>query len=315
MSRTLTLLLSHPPTSAQQRLPALETLLARADRRCAQSVSTQQRLLHLANLAPAESESPLGPLCALGDGLDAGKGYWLCAEPVHLTADQDTVYLAARAAALAITAEEAAALTAEFNALFRADGWQLFAPHPMRWYLHLPQSLHLRTTPPDGAEGGDVWASRPQGHDALRLQAALNEIQMLFHASAVNARRRDRGQPTINSLWLWGGAELPAVSVPWQQVQGDHSLLRGIAAQAGIPHAAVGDVAGWLQGSGDGLVLLQEELPLLEQHWFAPLLAALRRGELAGLDIHLTATACHYRLDRRSVRRWWRRRHQLAAYV
>jgi len=315
MSRTLTLLLSHRPASARQRLPALETLLARADRRCAQSVSTQQRLLQLANPSPAEAESPFGPLCALGDGLDAGAGYWLCAEPVHLTADQTTVYLAARAAALAITAAEAAALAAEFNALFRGDGWQLFAPHPTRWYLRLPQSLHLRTTPPDGAEGCDIWPLRPLGQDGLRLQAALNEIQMLFHASAVNAQRRDHGQPSINSLWLWGGAELPALNVPWQQVQGDDCLLRGIAAQAGIPHAAAGDAAGWLQGSGAGLVLLQEELPFLEQHWFAPLLVALRRGELAGLDIHLSATACHYRLDRRSARRWWRRRHPLAAYA
>ncbi|WP_145987905.1 hypothetical protein [Sulfurivermis fontis] len=287
--------------------------MARAERHRIQSASMQQRLLHLTNPSPAEAESPFGPLCALGDGLDVGTGYWLCAEPVHLSADQATVYLTARAESLAITAAEAAALAAEFNALFHADGWQLFAPHPTRWYLRLPQSLQLRTTPPDSAEGRDIWPLRPQGQDGLRLQAALNEIQMLFHASAVNARRRDHGQPTVNSLWLWGGAELPALDVPWAQVQGDDCLLRGIAAQAGIPHAAAGDAAGWLQGRGDGLVLMREELPSLEQHWFAPLLMALRRGELAGLDIHFAATACHYRLDRRSVRRWWRRRHPVAA--
>lgn len=316
MSRTLTLLLPHHLRSVQQRLPALETLLARGDRHCVPAVTSwQQHLLQLANLPATEAEPPLGPLCALGDGLAATNGYWLCAEPVHLLADQDKLYLAARAESLAITAAEAAALTAEFNALYRDDGWQLLAPQPVRWYLRLPHTLQLRTVPPDGAEGWDIWPLRPQGKDGLRLQAALNEIQMLFHASAVNARRRDNGQPLINSLWLWGAAELPAVSAPWQWVQGDDCLLRGLAAQAGIPHLAGGDAADWWRGEGDGLVLLQEELPSLERHWFAPLLAALRRGDLAGIDIHLTATACYYRLDRRAARRWWRRRHHPADYA
>ncbi|GAB4300612.1 MAG: hypothetical protein Kow0096_20840 [Thiohalomonadaceae bacterium] len=313
MSRTLTLLLPHILTSVQQRLPALETMLARSDRHCTLPTSLQQRLLQLAHLTATESEPPLGPLCALGDGLDASNGYWLCVEPVHLVADQDKVYLAARAESLAITAAEAAALSAEFNALYRDDGWQLFAPRPTRWYLCLPQPLQVRTVPPDGAEGCDVWLTRPQGHDALRLQAALNEIQMLFHASAVNGRRRDSGLPAINSLWLWGGAELPAVSVPWRQVHGDDCLLRGIAACSGVQAGAAGDASVLLREEGDALVLLTGEPAQLEARWFVPLLAAVRRGELDAVEIHLANRACSYRFDRRAARRWWRRRRPVAA--
>jgi hypothetical protein len=317
MSRSLTLLLPHVSASVQQRLPALEIMLARSDRHCALPTSLQQRLLQLANLTATESDPPLGPLCALGDGLDAGSGYWLCAEPVHLVADQDRLYLAARAESLAITATEAAALTAEFNALYRDDGWQLFAPRPAHWYLRLPQPLQVCTTVPDGAEGCDVWASRPQGHDALRLQAALNEIQMLFHASAVNGRRHDSGLPAINSLWLWGGAVMPALApLPWQALYGDAPLLRGFAARAGIPcTTAVAEDGTWLQGTGSSLVLLQDELMPSDTARFMPLLDALRRGELAQLDIHLTATPCSYRLDRRAARRWWRRRRPLANLI
>lgn len=319
MSRSLTLLLSHDLASVQQRLPALEALLARGERRCDQPTDGPRRLLQLCAVAAApQRELPLGPLCALGDGLAAGEGYWLCAEPVHLVADQDKVYLAARAATLSVTAEEAAALSTEFNALFRDDGWQLFAPVPTRWYLRLPQALQITTHAPDHAMGWDMRPKLPHGADALRLLAALNEIQMLFHASSVNARRNAAGRPAINSLWLWGGAAMPAVVTPWQQVQGDDCLLRGLAARAGIPCGTADAAATWLAGTGDGLVWFDaagDELARLEQNWFVPLLAALRSGGLAQLDIHLTQTPCSIHLEPRAARRWWRRSRPLAVFA
>ncbi len=317
MSRSLTLLLPHPPASMQQRLPALETLLTRGDRHCDQTVGWRQRLLQLCGIVPAALRDwPLGPLCALGDGVAAQSGYWLCAEPVHLVADQDKVYLAARADSLAVTAAEAAALAAEFNALYRDDGWQLYVPVPTRWYLRLPQAWRLHAVPPDDALGCDVHPLLPQGSDGLRLVAALNEIQMLFHASAVNAQRSLAGLPAINSLWLWGGAVMPEVSVPWQRMQGDDCLLRGLAARAGISCAAPADAVSWMQGEGSGVVLFdarRDELAQLEQTWFAPLLEALRHGQLQQIDLHLTQMPRSFQLQPRTARRWWRRRRPLAA--
>lgn len=317
MSRSLTLLLPHDPASVQQRLPVLETLLARGDRRCDQVIGWQQRLLQLCGIASApQRDLPLGPLCALGDGVASHDGYWLCAEPVHLVADQDKVYLAACADTLAVTAEEAATLAAEFNALYRDDGWQLYVPVPTRWYLRLPQAWQLHAAPPQEALGCDVHPLLPQGRDGLRLVAALNEIQMLFHGNVVNAQRSHAGLPTINSLWLWGGAVMPEVSVPWQRMQGDNCLLRGLAARAGMPCATSADTVSWMQGAGSGVVVFdgyQDDLTQLEQIWFAPLLDALRRGQLQQLDFHLTETSCSFHLQPRTARRWWRRRRPLAA--
>jgi hypothetical protein len=320
MSRTFTLLLPHDPASVQQRLPALETLLARGERACDLPAGVQQRLLQLCGLASAPGQDlPIGPLCALGDGIDSSAGYWLRAEPVHLVADQDKVYLAARGSELSLTGGEAAALAAEFNALFRDDGWQLWAPAPERWYLRLPQAPQLHTHAPDHALGCDVRPLLPQGTDGMRMQAALNEIQMLFHASATNARRLAEGRPAVNSLWLWGGGLLPELAPsPWGWMQGEECLLRGIAARAGVTRAAPSaGAAAWLGERGNGVVLFDEgrhALDALERDWFAPLLAALCNGALTQLDIHLTATACRYRLDGRAARHWWRRRRALKAY-
>lgn len=321
MSRSLTLFLPHDLTAVRQRLPALEALLARGERRCDQPADGPRRLLQLCGVAEEpQMELPLGPLCALGDGLAASEGYWLCAEPVHLLADQDKVYLAARAADLAITAEEAMALTADFNTLFHDDGWQLLAPSPARWYLRLPQILDISTTAPDHSVGCDVRRLLPRGADSMRLLAALSEIQMLFHASVVNACRTVDGRPAINSLWLWGGAVLPKItSLPWRRLQGEGPLLRGITLQGDARCVAVDDTAeAWLADDADGLVLFDEEqhsLAQLEHSWFAPLLAAVRRGSLVHLNIHLTTTPCSYRLDRRLAKRWWRRRRAVSICV
>lgn len=319
MSRSLTLLLPHDPAGIQQRLPVLETLLSRSDHHCEQAVGWRPRLLQLCGIMSApQQDLPLGPLCAQGDGLDAGEGFWLCAEPVHLVADQDKVYLAARADTLAVTAEEAAALAAEFNALYRDDGWQLYVPVPTRWYLRLPQAWQLHAVPPDNALGCDVRPLLPQGSDGLRLVAALNEIQMLFHGNVVNAQRNHAGLPTINSLWLWGGASMPAVTVPWQHMQGDDCLLRGLAGRAGIPWTDTVDAVSGLQGEGSGVVLFdahRDDLTQLEQTWFVPLLDALRRGRLQQIDLHLTQTPCSFHLQSRTARRWWRRRRPLATFA
>lgn len=319
MSHSLTLLLPHEPSSAQQRLPALEALLARGERRCDQPADWRQRLLQLCGVtSTAQQDLPLGPLCALGDGVASHDGYWLCAEPVHLVADQDKVYLAARADTLMVTAEEAAALAAEFNALYRNDGWQLHVPAPTRWYLRLPQPWQLRAASPQDALGCDIHPLLPQGTDGLRLVAALNETQMLFHGSVVNAQRSRAGLPAINSLWLWGGAVMPAVTVPWQRMQGDDCLLRGLAAYAGIPCVASEDAASWLRGEDSGVVLFdtrRDDLAQLEASWFAPLLEALRRGQLQQLDLQLTQTQYNFQLQPRTVRRWWRRRRPVAAFA
>jgi hypothetical protein len=319
MIRSLTLLLPHELASVQRRLPALETLLARGDRSCDWPRGWQQRLLRACGLNLASQEElPLGPLCALGDGLAADDGFWLCAEPVHLVADQDKVYLAARAESLAVTAEEAAALADEFNALYRDDGWQLYVPAPTRWYLRLPQAWQLHAALPDDVLGCDVRPLLPQGADGLRLVAALNEIQMLFHGSVVNAQRQRAGLPAINSLWLWGGAIMPEVTVPWQRMQGDDCLLRGLAERTGIRGAATADAADWLQVEGSGVVLFdahRDDLVQLEQSWFMPLLQALRRGQLHQLELHLTQTSCRFYLQPRRAWHWWHLRRPLATWA
>ena len=42
----------------------------------------------------------------------------------------------------------------------------------------------------------------------------MNEAQMILHTHPVNAEREARGMPAVNSVWLWGGGTLPAITPP-----------------------------------------------------------------------------------------------------
>lgn len=315
----ITLILPHHSAATAERLPVLEMLLSRGE-----PVVCSDGHWSNHHLDPAQSgrgvELPFAPYCCLADGGMPGVDYWLCASPAHLVADQDKVYLAAHGESLAISGDEAAQLATEFNELFHEDGWQLYALSPSRWYLRLPQPMQLRTTPPQQALSFDIRPLLPQGEQAMALHAALAEIEMLFHGSIVNSRRRERGLPLVNGLWLWGGGLLPQQTrLRWHSLQGGAPWLKGLALHAGQSWSEVAGTAdSILKLAGEHLVVFddaQHTLAALEMKWFAPLLQALQQGRLQRLELHLTSARMLYRIERRHLRRWWRRRQPWIRYT
>ncbi len=316
-SLNLTLLLPAGSQTAVGRLPALETLLARADRESEPAPEPDARLLRLCGI-DTTTGLPVAPYCCLADGGVPGERYWLRADPVQLRADQARVYMSADAAALAVTPEEAQQLAAEINELYAVDGWVLQPLHPQRWYLGLPQAPRITTTPPAAVIGGDIHPWLPRGADAIHWHRVMNEIQMVLHGCEVNRRRREQGLPEVNSLWFWGGGALPPVrALPWQRLYAEGCLARGIARQHGIDGGAPpATVAALLQEDGDLLVAwdaVDFDWAAAEQGWFAPLLQALRRGVVTQVELHIGATV--YRLNRATLRRFWRRRRPAAGYL
>jgi hypothetical protein len=158
----------------------------------------------------------------------------------------------------------------------------------------------------------------PQGDDALVWQRTMTEIQMLLHASPVNARRSEKGLLAVNSLWFWGGGELPAAvsASGWDRVVADDPLARGLARLYGLETEAPAATA-LASAAGKKRVLWQtslESLELAEQGLFAPLLAMLRAGELTELVIVLPGLGS-WHIDRAALRRWWRRSKSLASLL
>jgi hypothetical protein len=300
-------------------------LLSRCEVQQAGGKDLDSTLCHWFGLEDEQHSSlPLAALTYLSDTGEQSPGYLLRADPVHLRADQSSLRLF-DSYGFSVTQAEADELVVAFNDFYTERGWRLAAPRPQRWYLSLPADPGMTTTPIGNVAGQVIDPCLPQGDAAADWHALLNEIQMLFHAHPVNSAREQRGEPAINSLWFWGGGVLPAtVQTRADRVITDHPLGMGLAQQAGIARADVpAGVDELLAQAGDGLSLLVNDrldgptrygdigswvdaLQQLEEHWFAPLLAAIRDGGVSALEIY-PCNGSRYMTNRQQQRCFWKR--------
>ena len=308
-----------------ERFPALERLLSRSQqqRRSANNLDTSL-CCHFGLQQQVGTGLPVAALTSLVDIDNLDAACVMRADPVHLRADQSALRLF-DSRTFTITQDEADALVSAFNELYADMGWTLAAPCPQRWYLGLPKPPAITTVSPATIAGQDIDPHLPQGADASKWHALMNEVQMLFHQHPVNALREERGEPTINSLWFWGEGALPDEAPrPGMQVATDYPLAMGLASFTHTPRRDV-------PASLEELLSATEEAPCLvvldvletamqyrevetwlaalkqlELHWFAPLLDALGDGRVASLEID-PCTGNSYRTTRKQQRHFWKR--------
>src|SRR5512139_508436 len=279
------------------RLPALQTLLARGTRQSSAAEGVEAAVCETLGIV-RQRDWPLAPITLEADGGVAGDAYWLRADPVHLQVMRDRIVMA-DSSALDLSQPEADALAATIGEHFGAD----LSPtprQPTRWYLRLEYVPRLNTTPLSVAAGRDIDPLLPQGDDAMLFRARMNELQMLLHDHPVNLAREERGELPVNSLWLWGGGQLPVACTSPIPLYADNfeALALGAFCKARV-HGLPGHRDARLFGS-DGLVLLdalnraghvgdaygwRDALRGLERDWFEPLLGTLRRIGPHGLRL------------------------------
>jgi hypothetical protein len=265
------------------RVPTLQKLLHRGRLERVDAAGVEAALCAALGFA-RQTDWPVASLTLSADGGHEGRDYWLRADPVHLAVMRDNIVVAGTPT---LTMDEASALAASIKAHFGDD----FAPqplHPARWYLRLGRAPVLETRPLSLAIGRSADACDFKGHDAGVWRQRINELQMVLHAHPVNAAREARGQPVINSLWLWGGGVRPVMAKSALRcvTQGEDriALLRAAGAEclaaketlkadlvvldALTAVGQAGDVQGW-----------RDALREIDQRWLAPL--ALRRRAFA----------------------------------
>jgi hypothetical protein len=183
------------------------------------------------------------------DGPAAQPAWVAFCEPVHVLVGRERLRLLALApealqpdedAALLALANEAAAGSAALGLRFERRGG--------RWYAGASAPLRLDTWPLEAVLGRSLAERQPGGAQARAWRVLSNEIQMMWHASAVNEAREARGARTANALWLHGGGAwraLPAHGLDWLRTDalpGLDGVLQGWHA-AGASTAAVGGLA------------------------------------------------------------------------
>lgn len=314
-------------------LNSLETLLSRAYVEEWAHPEWMSSLFALFDLPVLNQKTlPIAPLTRLIDANDSCDKIWLRADPVHLRADRDRLFLFDADSAFTVTQAEANNLINEINAFYAEDGLQFSAPTPTRWYVSLPKLPKLITHPLADILGRDIHDYMPDGEDKMQWRQRFNEIQMLLHQSKVNTDREARGELPINSLWFWGLGKLPEPPPPrWAHVWSDDPLTQGLASLANTPQSnvpAFGDR--WLAhlAPGEHLLTLSETLsePLadvenwnewlthLELTWFQPLFKALKKHQIDMIALYPGEERV-FVITYNNIRHWWRRRRTWHSFI
>ena len=328
-------------------LPGLSTLLARASpaprpagsdaapadgfaRALPHEAMLAQRFGGGAGLATGGSP-PIAPDLMQSCGLTVEPGYWLVVQPVHYHIARDHLVLT-DARALELSDADAHSLFLCAQACFAGAGLRLEYGSPQYWFVEAERHRDLHTATPDAACGHNIDIWMPQGDSARAWRKLQNEVQMEWHAHAVNEARERAGMVPVNSLWLWGGADVPATSAaattPAVSAAGTPALFGfdnwfgAFAAHASVslPQATVTDV---LASLADRRLVLQDDLiapalagdwdtwrsrvQALDTEWFAPLRGALGEGRINMVTLYFShgTVLRKWSASRASLRKFW----------
>jgi len=284
---------AHTLAAIDGEAPALSRLIASADALTAEEDGLLAAACRACGLV-RQSDCPVAPRLVRALGVEPGKSYWLCAEPVSLEVGANDVRLAAVIDDL--SPDDARTLVDALNAHFAQDRIEVLAPTPSRWFVRAHDVQRLSTRPPEAAIGAPLFDLLPRGDDSPRWRRWLNESQMILFEHPVNERRQAQGQLPANSLWLWGGGIDQRKAGASAPIFGGDARTRELAGASGIKVAplpasleALGDPASavvWLDPiGGDGAT---RALAAIDRAWAAPASRALDAGSLS-LEIVLGA--------------------------
>lgn len=300
-----------PPELGQDLIRALKTpilaaLLARHSQLQYQVFDNDSRVLpheawlaHALGLASAPEQpdtgAPLATAVMRGCGLqaEAAEGHWFMLQPAHVQISR-THMLLSDLRGLQLNEADSRGLYQVARPLCEEIGKPLLHGAPGLWFLRADDWAGLSTASPDATSTQSMSDWLPEGPHARDFRKLQNEIQMLWHEHPINEARQARGLQPINSCWLWGGAGPSAATgrvaiegggAPWlDALSAAAPDVASLLAQPGaallgelIAPAQVGDWADWLA-----------RMQRIDQEWLTPLLAGLKAGRVARLNLVLS---------------------------
>jgi hypothetical protein len=321
----------------EMKAPSLAALISRAKSRGAASRSEvfdnfSRSLPHEAWLARqfgldiaanGENSPPIAAAWMKSLGLDPSPGLWFVVNPVHLHVARDHLVLS-DTRRMPLTAQESRALFDVARPLFDETGKSLLYGDERSWFARADQWSALRTSTPDAASGHNIDIWMPKGDGERDWRKLQNEVQMHWHAHAVNEERASRGIEPVNSIWLWGGAPNPVKSAApaYTMAFGLGGRMRafGQLAARQLPATSAGEMIG--HTAERALLVLDTllepalandwsewlaRLHAIETEWLEPLVAALKSGKFDGLSLVLThhARISTFAVSRLSLRKFW----------
>lgn len=249
------------------------------------------------------------------------EGYWFVVQPAHIHIARDHLVLT-NIHQLELSDAESRRLFDSIFPLCQEIGHTLLYVDAATWLLRADDWAGLRTSTPEAASGRNIDIWMPEGPGELAWRKLQNEIQMQWFAESLNDEREQNGKKPVNSLWIWGGADISAAQPTAALYQSSFNLNGWPQALAVTeqPDATPGSVLA--SPAERGLLLLDDlsepgltnewghwlqRVEALDRDWFAPLLQALRCRQLSSLSLVLTGQdkLQHVTATLSSLRKFW----------
>jgi hypothetical protein len=224
---------------------------------------------------------PIAAITGLADGIDTREGNWLRADPVDLQTDINSVYFFG-IRHLDVNLTQARHIAEELKPLFVELGYELFTPHPYRWYLKLPETVNIATPAPETMMGATIRDYLTEVDVSWRR--LFTEVQMVLQKCEVNQLLK---RP-ITGLWFWGEGELPEPpKLPWKAIATDDLVATGLAKLSNCKSLNLKTLqAEDLVNMSDTLIVL-DDMDRLQSRLLQPLYQALRKRQIGELELYL----------------------------
>ena len=226
------------------------------------------------------------------------------ADPIFLKADRDSARLIP-AEQLALSEADADALLKTINDFVSADGLTFFKRSASQWYMSGMQAEALESYPPSFLANRNASSFLPGGESMAPWRRLMTELQMLLHSHPLNLQRETAGLMPVNSIWFWGGGDLPAKRSSSVDVSifADHEQAADMARYHDVPCLPLAQLTGtqleeldstqtiildtslvgaWLNADG---AQLEQSLARINHQWLAPLIEQVRAGQLTEVNI------------------------------
>ncbi|MDB5797677.1 MAG: hypothetical protein JWP36_1579 [Paucimonas sp.] len=327
MKSTLDLVLpfSLPPAELagdlmrQLDLPGLATLLARGSFKASPADPYSRLLPHqlwLLNGRSSLASAGLARSAMVALGRAPEEGTWFVLHPSHLHIARDHLVLT-DLRQLQLAPAHSRLLFDAAAPLFEEEGKQLVYGSEHLWFMRADDWSGLQTAAPDAAVGHNIDIWMPQGPGERAWRKLHNEVQMLWHTLDLNDERAHRGHKPVNALWCWNaGGDAPGAT--------PSPLEPALAAflPTGSPHLPAAELPALLDPDAPALAVIDdmaaaalggdwgawlEVMQDAERRWFAPLLAALRSGQVERLNLVMTdgARLAQLNCSRMALRKFW----------
>lgn len=311
-----------PATDVEKRdLRSLKYLLAHSD--MGSSVEAHEGLLFLAFITPDHAIVTESQAAYWSDFSRRPAGYCYYCEPVHLRADLSDAIVFDRSQFIMDMAE-ARALVEAINGYLQDDSCSVELAGSGHWYLLSDTRIAGEIPKLREIEGHPVGAVLTDPAFAPMWRRLMNELQMVLHHQSVNTEREQRGELTINGVWIHEGAameapgyavkrvvtESPAAQAACREFALDFGPELGMAESAGRE----GDILVFDDSLKTDAVSRKSRLEWMERHWFEPACTWLRHGKIDEIIID-PADGRRFTVRRNFLKRFWKRTKPLASYA